>query len=108
MLLSGGQGAFEVQAIQGTVFQALVSRFQRTYRVPYNQAAINDVNQRYLVMVLLKSIECIVSDGHITGSQYILRACPIALTVMAIVCLFQTRWNIFSINAKTGYFVGSK
>ena len=99
----------QVQAIQGTVFQVMVSHLQRNLsRVPYNQAAINDVNNPAWVFgdgILEKVLNIARKRGHITGNQYILERVNI-INGNGYYNLFKPDGTyLFSINAKTGYFV---
>ena len=79
-------------------------------RVPYNQAAINDVNNPAWVFgdgVLEKVLNIARKRGHITGNQYILERVNI-INGNGYYNLFKPDGTyLFSINAKTGYFVGN-
>ena len=79
-------------------------------RVPYNQAAINDVNNPAWVFgdgILEKVLNIARKRGHITGNQYILERVNI-INGNGYYNLFKPDGTyLFSINAKTGYFVGN-
>ena len=79
-------------------------------RVPYNQAAINDVNNPAWVFgdgILEKVLNIARQRGHITGNQYILERVNI-INGNGYYNLFKPDGTyLFSINAKTGYFVGN-
>ena len=79
-------------------------------RVPYNQAAINDVNNPAWVFgdgILEKVLTIDRKRGHITGNQYILERVNI-INGNGYYNLFKPDGTyLFSINAKTGYFVGN-
>ena len=79
-------------------------------RVPYNQAAINDVNNPAWVFgdgILEKVLNIARKRGHITGNQYILERVNI-INGNGYYILFEPDGTyLFSINAKTGYFVGN-
>ena len=79
-------------------------------RVPYNQVAINDVNNPAWVFgdgILEKVLNIARKRGHITGNQYILERVNI-INGNGYYNLFKPDGTyLFSINAKTGYFVGN-
>jgi len=79
-------------------------------RVPYNQLAINDVNNPAWVFgdgILEKVLNIARKRGHITGNQYILERVNI-INGNGYYNLFKPDGTyLFSINAKTGYFVGN-
>lgn len=79
-------------------------------RVPYNQAAINDVNNPAWVFgdgILEKVLNIARKRGHITDNQYILERVNI-INGNGYYNLFKPDGTyLFSINAKTGYFVGN-
>ena len=79
-------------------------------RVPYNQATINDVNNPAWVFgdgILEKVLNIARQRGHITGNQYILERVNI-INGNGYYNLFKPDGTyLFSINAKTGYFVGN-
>jgi hypothetical protein len=79
-------------------------------RVPYNQAAIDDVNNPAWVFgdgVLEKVLNIARQRGYITGNQYILERVNI-IKGNGYYNLFKPDGTyLFSINAKTGYFVGN-
>ena len=79
-------------------------------RVPYNQAAINDVNNPAWIFgdgILEKVLNIARKRGHITGNQYILERVNI-INGNGYYNLFKPDGTyLFSINAKTGYFVGN-
>ena len=79
-------------------------------RVPYNQAAINNVNNPAWVFgdgILEKVLNIARKRGHITGNQYILERVNI-INGNGYYNLFKPDGTyLFSINAKTGYFVGN-
>lgn len=79
-------------------------------RVPYNQAAIDDVNNPAWVFgdgILEKVLNIARQRGYITGNQYILERVNI-IKGNGYYNLFKPDGTyLFSINAKTGYFVGN-
>ncbi len=79
--------------------------------MPYNQAAINDVNNPAWVFgdgILEKVLNIARKRGHITGNQYILERVNI-INGNGYYNLFKPDGTyLFSINAKTGYFVGKR
>lgn len=79
-------------------------------RVPYNQAAIDDVNNPAWVFgdgVLEKVLNIARQRGYITGNQYILERVNI-IKGNGYYNLFKPDGTyLFSINAKTSYFVGN-
>lgn len=79
-------------------------------RVPYNQVAINDVDNPAWVFgdgILEKVLNIARKRGHITGNQYILERVNI-INGNGYYNLFKPDGTyLFSINAKTGYFVGN-
>ena len=79
-------------------------------RVPYNQVAINDVNNPAWVFgdgILEKVLNIARKRAHITGNQYILERVNI-INGNGYYNLFKPDGTyLFSINAKTGYFVGN-
>lgn len=79
-------------------------------RVPYNQEAINDVNNPAWTFnpgVIEKILQTARERGHITGDQYILEKVNI-INGNGYYNLFKPDGTyLFSINAKTGYFVGN-
>lgn len=79
-------------------------------RVPYNQDAINDVNNPAWTFnpgILEKILQTARDRGHITGDQYILEKVNI-IKGNGYYNLFKPDGTyLFSINAKTGYFVGN-
>lgn len=79
-------------------------------RVPYNQAAIDDVNNPAWVFgdgILEKVLNIARQRGYITGDQYILERVNI-IKGNGYYNLFKPDGTyLFSINAKTGYFVGN-
>ena len=87
-----------------------VSLQRNLSRVPYNQAAINDVNNPAWVFgdgILEKVLNIARKRGHITGNQYILERVNI-INGNGYYNLFKPDGTyLFSINAKTGYFVGN-
>ena len=87
-----------------------VSLQRNLSRVPYNQTAINDVNNPAWVFgdgILEKVLNIARKRGHITGNQYILERVNI-INGNGYYNLFKPDGTyLFSINAKTGYFVGN-
>ena len=79
-------------------------------RVPYNQAAIDDVNNPAWVFgdgILEKVLNIARQRSYITGNQYILERVNI-IKGNGYYNLFKPDGTyLFSINAKTGYFVGN-
>lgn len=79
-------------------------------RVPYNQDAINDVNNPAWTFnpgVLEKILQTSRERGYITGDQYILEKVNI-INGNGYYNLFKPDGTyLFSLNAKTGYFVGN-
>lgn len=79
-------------------------------RVPYNQAAIDDVNNPAWVFgdgILEKVLNIARQRGYITDNQYILERVNI-IKGNGYYNLFKPDGTyLFSINAKTGYFVGN-
>lgn len=79
-------------------------------RVPYNQVAIDDVNNPAWVFgdgILEKVLNIARQRGYITGNQYILERVNI-IKGNGYYNLFKPDGTyLFSINAKTGYFVGN-
>ena len=101
----------QTQAIQGTVFQAMVVPLQRNLsRVPYNQAAINDVNNPAWVFgdgILEKVLNIARKRGHITGNQYILERVNI-INGNGYYNLFKPDGPISLVSMpRLGYFVGN-
>ncbi len=79
-------------------------------RVPYNQAMIDDVNNPAWTFnpgILEKIVETSQKRGYITGNQYILEKVNI-INGNGYYNMFKPDGTyLFSINAKTGYFVGN-
>lgn len=79
-------------------------------RVPYNQAALDDVNNPAWTFnpgILEKILKIARERGHIVGDQYILERVNI-INGNGYYNLFKPDGTyLFSINAKTGYFVGN-
>ena len=79
-------------------------------RVPYNQAALDDVNNPAWTFnpgILEKVLKIARERGHIVGDQYILERVNI-INGNGYYNLFKPDGTyLFSINAKTGYFVGN-
>lgn len=79
-------------------------------RVPYNQAAIDDVSNPAWVFnpgVLEKILETSRQRGYITGDNYIIERVNI-INGNGYYNLFKPDGTyLFSINCKTGYFVGN-
>lgn len=79
-------------------------------RVPYNQAAIDDVNNPAWIFnpgVLEKILQTSRERGYITGDQFILEKVNI-IKGNGYYNLFKPDGTyLFSINCKTGYFVGN-
>ena len=79
-------------------------------RVPYNQAAIDDVNNPAWTFnpgVLEKILQTSRERGYITGDNYILERVNI-IKGNGYYNLFKPDGTyLFSINCKTGYFVGN-
>lgn len=79
-------------------------------RVPYNQAAIDDVNNPAWTFnpgILENIINIAKERGHITGNDYFLEKVNI-INGRGYYNLFKSDGTyLFSINAKTGYFVGN-
>ncbi|AGY40979.1 cell division site-positioning protein MapZ family protein [Streptococcus ilei] len=79
-------------------------------RVPYNQAALDDINNPAWTFnpgILEKILKIARERGHIVGDQYILERVNI-INGNGYYNLFKPDGTyLFSINAKTGYFVGN-
>lgn len=79
-------------------------------RVPYDQAKIDDVNNEAWVFTpgILENIVAISQQrGYITGNQYILEKVNI-INGNGYYNMFKPDGTyLFSINCKTGYFVGN-
>ncbi len=79
-------------------------------RVPYNQATLDDVNNPAWTFnpgILEKILKIARERGHIVGDQYILERVNI-INGNGYYNLFKPDGTyLFSINAKTGYFVGN-
>ena len=79
-------------------------------RVPYNQAAIDDVNNPAWTFnpgVLEKILQTSRERGYISGDNYILERVNI-IKGNGYYNLFKPDGTyLFSINCKTGYFVGN-
>ena len=79
-------------------------------RVPYNQAVLDDVNNPAWTFnpgILEKVLKIARERGHIVGDQYILERVNI-INGNGYYNLFKPDGTyLFSINAKTGYFVGN-
>ena len=79
-------------------------------RVPYNQAAIDDVNNEawnFNPGVLENIINISRQRGYITGNEYYLEKVNI-INGRGYYNLFKPDGTyLFSINCKTGYFVGN-
>ena len=79
-------------------------------RVPYNQAVIDDVNNPAWVFnpgILEKILKISRERGYITGDQYIIERVNI-IKGNGYYNLFKPDGTyLFSINCKTGYFVGN-
>lgn len=79
-------------------------------RVPYNQSAIDDVHNEAWVFnpgILENIINIARERGHISGNEYYLEKVNI-INGRGYYNLFRTDGTyLFSINCKTGYFVGN-
>lgn len=96
--------------IYGMEVPAGVTLQRELSRVPYNQAAIDDVNNEswnFNPGILEHIIAISQQRGYITGNQYILEKVNI-INGRGYYNLFKPDGTyLFSINCKTGYFVGN-
>lgn len=102
----GGTG----NPLYGIAIPAGVTLQRNLSRVPYDQSKINDVNNEAWVFnpgVLEKIIATSQQRGYIVGNQYILEKVNI-INGRGYYNLFRPDGTyLFSINCKTGYFVGN-
>ncbi|HFI0393504.1 TPA: cell division site-positioning protein MapZ family protein [Streptococcus suis] len=102
--VSGAATAYGIPVPDGVVLQRDRSR------VPYNQAMIDDVNNEAWTFNpgILENIVAISQQrGYITGNQYILEKVNI-INGNGYYNMFKPDGTyLFSINCKTGYFVGN-
>lgn len=102
--ISGATTIYGIPVPEGVVLQRDRSR------VPYNQALIDDVNNEAWTFNpgILENIVAISQQrGYITGDQYILEKVNI-VNGNGYYNMFKPDGTyLFSINAKTGYFVGN-
>ena len=96
--------------VYGMEIPANVKLQRELSRVPYNQAAIDDVNNEAWVFnpgILEKIIAIAKERGHISGNDYYLEKVNI-INGRGYYNLFKSDGTyLFSINCKTGYFVGN-
>lgn len=97
-------------SIYGIAIPAGVQLQRDLSRVPYNQSAIDDVNNEawnFNPGVLERIIAVSQERGYVTGNQYILEKVNI-INGNGYYNLFRPDGTyLFSINCKTGYFVGN-
>ena len=103
-VITGGSTGYGGLSSTGVALQRNLSR------VPYNQAVIDDVNNPAWVFnpgVLEKILKISRERGYITGDQYIIERVNI-IKGNGYYNLFKPDGTyLFSINCKTGYFVGN-
>ncbi|RSJ56714.1 putative membrane protein [Streptococcus gordonii] len=103
-VITGGSTGYGGLSSTGVPLQRNLSR------VPYNQAVIDDVNNPAWVFnpgILEKILKISRERGYITGDQYIIERVNI-IKGNGYYNLFKPDGTyLFSINCKTGYFVGN-
>ncbi|CZA08352.1 membrane protein [Streptococcus suis] len=103
--VSGSTTDFGIAVPAGVVLQR-----DRRSRVPYNQAMIDDVNNEawnFNPGILENIVTISQQRGYITGNQYILEKVNI-INGNGYYNMFKPDGTyLFSINCKTGYFVGN-
>ena len=103
-VITGGSTGYGGLSSTGVALQRNLSR------VPYNQAVIDDVNNPAWVFnpgILEKILKISRERGYITGDQYIIERVNI-IKGNGYYNLFKPDGTyLFSINCKTGYFVGN-
>ena len=103
-VITGGSTGYGGLSSTGVPLQRNLSR------VPYNQAVIDDVNNSAWVFnpgILEKILKISRERGYITGDQYIIERVNI-IKGNGYYNLFKPDGTyLFSINCKTGYFVGN-